>query len=971
MKKELCFLVCVVLFCCGTARAAPIPIDYPGHNLSFEFHWPDVNDANGYQIYGHTGIDAAPRPSPDDVNEGVWRWFVNGSGFKGVDVFCPFAYDSLTHCHQFPATDGICFIYLAHANNGIENVLDDVNDPNATIMAGRQYTMKWDALDMGKTGARAELYSASVDPLATSLWILPEIWQPEENCDAGATTLESNCVDFHRDLEISFIALEGDASLGEALSVRVEAGGGGGNYVFGDNVRLEWMWLTPAYYPSPEDGEEDVAQSETLFWSAGLWDQQPLGHEVYFGTSFDEVDNADNTLPVGTSAYRGAQNRDVNTYSPTEIPYVLGKTYYWRVDEVNDNFNGPPAAAPDANNRWRGDVWSFEVTGFATNPSPEDRATDVSLYADLSWSPGTSSESHDIYFGTDFNDVVAGTNSLPVGTSVYKGEQGPNSYDPGILNLSETYYWRIDELRNSGADVIKGKIWSFTVASFMMIDDMESYETGVNNIYSTWVQTPRASINLETGDANYTQDAQSMEFRFDNDNSPYSSKTERTFSSAQNWMAAGFEVLALSLRASMNNDGNAIQPMYVFASDGTNTGTVEYDDPNDLIRGWLGWQEWNIDLQDFVDDNSVNLGAITSMGIIIGDGSAAGDAYVYIDDIKLYPMRCVVDKAVAGGNFTSDDCDIDMFDFAALGRDWLLSGIGSVTASAPSDANLYGHWTLDDNAGNAIVLDSSVNNNHGSFYNSMTGGQDPVSKAGKTSAAHVDVPPGFEGTGAFLLDGIDDFVKIPAMNVYSNTMTMTAWIKRDSAVPGHIYDGIVFSSNTYDACDPNYTAGLQFGSDRDTWETNYALSYMWTGYSWEWDSGLFVPPDEWTFVALTVAPDVGTLYLLDGIAMQASRNYDTHDAKPWNAPFHIADQMQFGPPGKSDRFFPGMIDDVRIYDCTLTHEEVLSLALQGSAGSWFQLLEPWRANADDTDDVVDGYDLEIVSDNWLTEVLWP
>jgi len=169
---------------------------------------------------------------------------------------------------------------------------------------------------------------------------------------------------------------------------------------------------------------------------------------------------------------------------------------------------------------------------------------------------------------------------------------------------------------------------------------------------------------------------------------------------------------------------------------------------------------------------------------------------------------------------------------------------------------------------------------------------------------------------------------------------------------------------------PNYTAGLQLGSDISDWSVDYELSFMWTGYSWEWDSGLFVPPDEWTFVALTVAPDVAILYLLDGIAMQASRNYDTYEALSWHVPFHIADQMQFGPPTESDRFFPGMIDDVRIYNQTLTHEEILSLALQGSAGSWFQLLEPWRADADDSDDV-DGYDLEIMGDNWLTEVLWP
>ncbi|MHC4418940.1 MAG: hypothetical protein ACYSU6_10210, partial [Planctomycetota bacterium] len=394
MFKKFCFLTSIILALsfCATLKGAATPIDDPNYNLSFEFHWPDVNDANGYQIYGHTGIGAAPRPNPNDVNSGVWNWFSNGSGFQGVDVFCPYAYDSLTHCHQFPATDGICFVYLQHSGNGIEQVLDG-NDANAVIGAGRQYTLKFDALDMGKTGVRGELYSASVDPLATNTFILEEIWQPEENCDAGATTLESNCVDFHRELEVSFIALEGAPEIGETLSVRIEAGSGGGNYAFLDNVQLEWMWLTPAYYPNPEDEAEDVPQSETLYWSPGLWDQDVNGHEVYFGTSYDEVANADTST---AGIYRGAQDRDVNYYSPTEIPYELGKTYYWRVDEVNTAYVGPAAAAPDANGRWVGDVWTFEVTGFATNPSPEDRATDVSIYTELFWSPGTSSQSHDV-----------------------------------------------------------------------------------------------------------------------------------------------------------------------------------------------------------------------------------------------------------------------------------------------------------------------------------------------------------------------------------------------------------------------------------------------------------------------------------------------------------------------------------------------------------------------------------------------
>jgi hypothetical protein len=953
MSKKICFLMSILFFfgVCVTARAGT-PIDDPSYNLSFEWHWPDACGVVT-QIYGHTGIDATPpTPSLDDPNQGVWNWLSTGPGFQGVDVFCPEAIDSPTHCHQFPATDGICFVYLQHLGSGIDQVLDP-NDANAVIAPGRQYTMKFDALDMGTTGVRGEFYSASADPIVSESFILPEILQPLENCDAGETELDSNCVDFHRDLTVSFIALEGAAYLGETLSIRFEANSGG-NYAFMDNVRLEWMWLTPAYYPTPEDGAEDVAQAATLSWNPGLWAQSVDCHEVYFGTSWSDVNDANRSDVSGI--YRGVQNRDVNSYSPPEVPYELGKTYYWRVDEVNEAFVGPPAAAPDAEGRWKGDIWSFEVTGYATNPSPEDGAKDESIYTVLSWTPGTSSESHDVYLGTDFDEVNEADDSDP---NVFMQNQGPNSYDPGTLGLGQKYYWRIDELRNSGADVIKGKIWSFTVAEYLMVDDMESYGASINRIYDTWEDQytsgndSTAEIYLEIDDANYIQDDQSMWYSFRNSDSPYYAETSREFSPAQDWTVAGFKALTLYFRADMTNPPSAVQPMYIFVSDGVYTGTVEYDDPNDLIRGWVGWQEWNVGLQEFVEDEpSLDLSSIASMGIVIGDGNEADDGVVYIDDIRLYPARCVVDEAA--GSFTGD-CDVDIYDLAALARDWLISGIGNVTAASPSTTGLFGHWPMDDNAQNLVVADTSGNGNDGLLY-------DEDRKPGRSTAKHS--VPGIIGT-ALSFDGVDDYVELPALNSSSNTITLSAWIKREPS--GHIYDGIVMSSNAYDACDPNYTAGLQFGSDTDTWETNYELSYMWTGYSWEWHSGLFVPPQEWTFTALTVAPEVATLYLYDGISLQAARNYDAHEAKPWDAAFHVADQMQFGPSG--GRFFPGAVDDVRIYNRTLTSGEILYLALQGPGSQDFPL-EPWRANAND-DDSVNLKDFAVMADSWLGEILFP
>jgi len=55
--------------------------------------------------------------------------------------------------------------------------------------------------------------------------------------------------------------------------------------------------------------------------------------------------------------------------------------------------------------------------------------------------------------------VEEADNSLPVGTSVFKGSQAGVTDDPGILELDRSYYWRIGEV-GSGR-TIKGKTWSF------------------------------------------------------------------------------------------------------------------------------------------------------------------------------------------------------------------------------------------------------------------------------------------------------------------------------------------------------------------------------------------------------------------------------------------------------------------------------------------------------------------------------
>ncbi|GAH96971.1 unnamed protein product, partial [marine sediment metagenome] len=84
----------------------------------------------------------------------------------------------------------------------------------------------------------------------------------------------------------------------------------------------------------------------------------------------------------------------------------------------------------------------------ATNPNPADEATDVCRKVVLSWAPGEYADKHDVYFGTDFNDVNDANNLDPRGPGeMYRAQQYANSYPvPETLDFGQTYYWRIDEV---------------------------------------------------------------------------------------------------------------------------------------------------------------------------------------------------------------------------------------------------------------------------------------------------------------------------------------------------------------------------------------------------------------------------------------------------------------------------------------------------------------------------------------------
>ncbi len=99
----------------------------------------------------------------------------------------------------------------------------------------------------------------------------------------------------------------------------------------------------------------------------------------------------------------------------------------------------------------------------AGNPIPGEGETDVRRDVALAWTPGQFAASHDVYFGTNADDVNAATRANPMGLLVSQGQTAA-TYDPaGLLDIDQTYYWRIDEV-NAAPDntIFKGYLWSFT-----------------------------------------------------------------------------------------------------------------------------------------------------------------------------------------------------------------------------------------------------------------------------------------------------------------------------------------------------------------------------------------------------------------------------------------------------------------------------------------------------------------------------
>ncbi len=226
------------------------------------------------------------------------------------------------------------------------------------------------------------------------------------------------------------------------------------------------------------------------------------------------------------------------------------------------------------------------------------------------------------------------------------------------------------------------------------------------------------------------------------------------------------------------------------------------------------------------------------------------------------------------------------------------TGTGSVTLTVvdppPYDtqtlaAGPVAYWRLNEPAG-GIAYDSVGG------YNGINNGLMILGVSGPTPPMF----PGFEASNtAYQFDGTTTSVVVPALNLNTNTVTISAWVNPNST-QGH--DRGVFC----------WQGAGNPGAEFLLADTNNTLCAYWNGNLLT--SPLVVPTNQWTFVALVVSSTDTTIFM----ATNSTLNSWTSPGANAPAAFGSASHIGAGSSGH----FSGDIDEVAVYNQSLTAAQV-------------------------------------------------
>ncbi len=165
--------------------------------------------------------------------------------------------------------------------------------------------------------------------------------------------------------------------------------------------------------------------------------------------------------------------------------------------------------------------------------------------------------------------------------------------------------------------------------------------------------------------------------------------------------------------------------------------------------------------------------------------------------------------------------------------------------------------------------------------------------------------PGFGAANTVAeFPGTNGCVVFPPLNLNTNTVTIEAWVNLNGAQSP--WSGFVYSRG-------NTANGLHVGGDglelHYTWNANNADTYNFA-------SGLSIPPSEWAYVAVAIDPNEARLFLGTSTGWTVATNAIPHLSEGFLVSGFIGEDPYGG------RFVNGMIDEVAVYGQTLTEGQL-------------------------------------------------
>ncbi|MGA2091921.1 MAG: C25 family cysteine peptidase [Sedimentisphaerales bacterium] len=335
-------------------------------------------------------------------------------------------------------------------------------------------------------------------------------------------------------------------------------------------------------------------------------------------------------------------------------------------------------------------IW---LSAYCPKPISEGTATFYIDRAELIWVAGgmvAATHGHQVYFGTDFNDVNNATTET--GAPIYRGDTNDPCYPlknlapDYILTSGTTYYWRVDE--DSGTNIWKGAVWNFTMPNpaYLFVDDFSSsadfakaWQTGYQN----------------NGGSNLSAGGNILSWDYDNTGATVlgtwsEAKLDYSYvsSTGVDWTLGGVYVpkaLAVQFDGNMGNTlwgDNAPYPdpnygrLYMGIEDAKGHFGFAYytSDPyaptkSTGITG-PGVREFKVALSDLISRNNVDLTEVNRVYLGIGiRGSQLPSNYGGSGQMKFANLRLRVCTA----DFNNDSV-VNLYDMKIMSQEWLTNG---------------------------------------------------------------------------------------------------------------------------------------------------------------------------------------------------------------------------------------------------------------------------------------------------------